>query len=246
MGRAYQGIANIIHDPRLLDCQQYPFDDNEQINAFSRFLLQLEQEKEGGKGDSRNRERVLFLSAEINKTTTGTYSIHDLQKVLDIDPNCQAHYHAMAFYKAVRWFGYANNVYVPRYEDVLKESSSNTVAKQRLALYNRDAVVYKQTALQSLYSLMDIVYAQLPGIDNEKNIVLNNSRDEDHRIPYSVSRETDGSFTFFSGKRHRHISDEQSFRTSTQNLGRRATTDPEKTFSQLLRLGYLDFLTRSL
>ncbi len=159
-----ESLENIIRGSRLLDSSA-PFDAHEQENAFARYMLQREYLREIGKGPS-HRERATELSAEIDKTNEGNYTINELRKYIQFDEKAERHYLAMKLYKAIRWTGYIRDHYIERYEQAVEGEPlgiAEQVRKYRLALYKKDLEVHQAVARQTMDELLEKLFDILPG-----------------------------------------------------------------------------------
>lgn len=244
-------LANIIHNPRLLAAEPIKFDEQEQINAFARYLFALAYYNEVKRFTTHDRDKAQALNEEINRTNEGTYTLDALrnQNLIPFDTPQYAHYLAMSFYKAIRWLGYIRDNYIPTYRKLGRQEGQSEklreVAEYREKLSRSDLIIYRQTARRSLCALMDILYGQLPEnkkSEHVKSIILNGVKDPDHRIPYHVMRERDNDnchFTFGVGKNQRPIAGDSIFLKHISQFSRRAATQSEKIYSKLLRLGYI-------
>ncbi len=227
--------ANIIQAPRLLDCtNSASFDLAEQTNALCHFLLQ--REFETARVNGRTGDHLSDILKEIKKTERGDYRITDLKRVISIDDGCREHYEAMSLYKAIRWLGYVCDQYIPKY----KSASPTSVSRERLALYEKDKLIYRSLALRAIHTLMDTFYNQLEGAPNRKMITLNHGAQP---RTYSVDRTEDGAFTCYSGKRGgvgKPIVTTSGFNYHIRQLDVRAQTDTEKAYAGLLKLGCIE------
>jgi hypothetical protein len=246
-------LENIIDAPGLRRFRDKPFgyNDRERMNAIARFELRLEEEREAAKGSERRRDYLNDIAREIEKTSRGDYPVANLASILRVDPRDAQHYHAIAFYKAVRWIEYVTTYYIPEYEaaaggrDKSEAAREKRVfAKERLELYRIDREIYKQTAREALYALMSHLFDQLTQISDEGSnklgmITLNHTKSPG--TPYGVIRRNNA-FQLLSSKRQKIIATDEGFRYHMGELDRRAETPEEKAYAGLVKLGYLDHL----
>ena len=248
-------LANIVDAPGLRRLRSGPFGyiDEERINAIARFELRLESERESAKGKDRNRDYLDHLAREIEKTNTGNYTFADLSSILRMETEHAQHYHAITFYKAVRWIEYVATHYIPEYEKTIAKADtsdagkeSRKIAKERLELYKRDREIYKQTAREALHALMGNLFEQLPQAESKgdgeiecRTVILNHTKSPG--TPYEIVRSGER-YILLSGKKLKPIATDEGFKYHIGELDRRAITDEEKTYAGLLKLGYLDYL----
>lgn len=249
-------LANIIHDPRLLDVQsEYKFGVKEQNNAIARYLLLLTYIEEFKKETNPDRNKIRRLLDEIEATNEGNYTLDKLKSlgndILPFDTAMHVHYLTMFFYKAMRWYGYVNNHYLQRYNAILADKDNSDTKKQvvkyRKELYEKDLSIYARTAKNYLEELMKILYNQLDKTKTRKikkkhwkYIELNSDKDEKHRTQYFVkSRENKYSFLYGKKKREINLQRFVEHKNKLQYQSDAKQDDEIKLYKQLLCLSYL-------
>ncbi len=164
-----ESLENIIRCPRLLD--NNGFSAKEQENAFARYMLQVEYFRETAKNTTQNRQRVTALSAEIDKTLSGDYSLREGELIPFWNSKTKMHFLAMKLYKSLRWIGYIRDHYLGRYEHPEQEGCEPRVATYRWPLYTSDLEIHRTIVVSALREMLDESYAAFSEEDKTSKII---------------------------------------------------------------------------